>query len=38
VLKTLAEFGVLPGMPFDLKELGFMRRLMLKKTVDITCF
>jgi hypothetical protein len=36
VLKTLAEFGVLPGMPFDLKELGFMRRLMLKKAVGIT--
>ena len=36
VLKTLAEFGVLPGMPFDFKELGFMRRLMLKKAVGIT--
>jgi hypothetical protein len=29
VLKTLAEFDVLPDKPFDFKELGFMRRLML---------
>ncbi|MBW2298636.1 MAG: DUF1254 domain-containing protein [Deltaproteobacteria bacterium] len=36
VLKTLAEFGVVPGVPFNLKELGFMRRLMLTKAVDVT--
>lgn len=36
VLKTLIKFGVVPGKPFDLQELGFMRRLMLKKAVTVT--
>jgi len=36
VLKTLAEFGVVPGMPFDLKKLGFLRRLMLTKAMEVT--
>ena len=36
MLKTLAKFGVAPGMPFNLKELGFMRRLMLTKAMEVT--
>ena len=36
MLKTLADFGVVPGKTFDLKTLGFMRRLMLTKAVDIS--
>jgi hypothetical protein len=36
MLKTLAKFGLVPGMPFDLEELGFMRRLMLTKAVETT--
>jgi len=36
MLKTLAEFGVVPGKTFDLKTLGFLRRLMLTKALEVT--
>jgi hypothetical protein len=36
MLKTMAEFGVVPGKPFDLKTLGFLRRLMLTKALEVT--
>jgi len=36
MLKTLADFGVVPGKTFDLKTLGFLRRLMLTKAVDLS--
>ena len=35
-LKTLAEFGIAPGQPFHLEELGLIRRLMLTKAVEVT--
>ncbi len=34
VLKILAEFGVDPGEPFKMEELGLIRRLLLKKAVE----
>ena len=36
MLKTLAEFGIVPGKPFDIEELGFLQRLMLAKAVEVT--
>ena len=36
VLKTLAEFGVYPGKPFDIDTLGFLQRMMLTKAVEVT--
>ncbi len=35
MLETLASFGVLPGKPFDMNKLGFVKRLLLKKSVDL---
>jgi hypothetical protein len=35
VIKTLAEFGVVPGKPFDIEKQGMVRRLLLKKAVDV---
>ena len=34
-MKTLAEFGVVPGKPFDIEEQGIVRRLLLRKAVDV---
>lgn len=35
ILKILAEFGVTPGKPFDINELGFLRRFLLQKAVGL---
>lgn len=36
MIETLAKFGIKPGEPFDIEKLGFIRKLILKKAVDIT--
>lgn len=36
MLETLAGFGIVPGKPFDFEKLGFLRRLMLTKAVEVT--
>ncbi|MEN8245014.1 MAG: DUF1254 domain-containing protein [Thermodesulfobacteriota bacterium] len=36
MLKKLAEFGIVPGQPFDFDQLGFVRRLVLTKAVEVT--
>ena len=36
ILKTLAGFGIIPGKPFNLEEIGFLRRWMLAKAVEVT--
>ncbi len=35
MLKAMAEFGIVPGKPFDMEELGFFRRLLLRKSVAL---
>ena len=35
IIKTLAEFGVVSGQPFDIENQGMFRRLLLKKAVDV---
>ena len=35
ILKTLAEFGVVPGLEFDTEKQGRVRRLLLKKAVAV---
>ena len=35
ILKKLAEFGIEPGKPFDIEQLGFFRRLLLEKSMEL---
>jgi hypothetical protein len=35
MLKTLTEFGIAPGRPFDMAELGIGQRLLLDKAVQL---
>ncbi len=36
VLETLAKFNIEPGKPFEINSLGFFRRLLLNKAVDLS--
>lgn len=36
VLKKLAEFGVEPGKPFEIDELGFFRRMLLERSMQLS--
>jgi len=36
ILEMLAEFGIFPGKPFVIEDLGFLRRRMLTKAVEVT--
>lgn len=36
ILKTLAEFGIVPGKPFDIEKSGFLKCLMLAKAVEVS--
>jgi hypothetical protein len=33
MLQTLADFGIVPGKPFEMEQLGFFRRTLLQKSV-----
>ena len=35
MLQALAEFGIEPGKRFEIEKLGFVRRMLLEKSMEI---
>ncbi len=35
MLQTLSKFGIEPGKPFEIEKLGFVRRMLLEKSMEI---